>query len=254
MASLDGKVAIVTGASSGIGRASALLFAREGARIVAAGRRQPELDALVAEIRANGGEAEAVAGDVRDEDHAVELVERAVARFGRLDIALNNAGGMIGTGPSTAVSRAAWTEALDTNLTGAFLGAKHQIPHMIEAGGGSVIFTSSYVGVAFGFPQAAAYAASKAALTGLAQTLASEFGPSNVRVNALVPGSVDTPAYREKVASPEQKAFLKGLTALKRVATEEELARSALFLASDASAFMTGASLVVDGGASINRT
>jgi len=167
MASLAGKVAIITGASSGIGRAAALLFAREGASIIAGGRRQAELDALVAEIVAGGGAAEAVAGNVREESNAAALVERAMTRFGRLDIGFNNAGGMLGTGPSNSVTLAAWTEALDTNLTGAFLGAKHQIPRMIEAGGGSIIFTSSYVGVAFGFPQAAAYAASKAGLTGL---------------------------------------------------------------------------------------
>ena len=139
---LADKVAIVTGASSGIWRASALLFAQEGAKLVVAARRQAELDTLVAEIEAAGCEAVALAGNVRDEAFAIALVETATDRFGGLYVAFNNAGTLGPMGPTSEVALEGWTEALEVNLTGAFLGAKHQIPAMQKSGGGSVIFTS----------------------------------------------------------------------------------------------------------------
>lgn len=254
MLALTNKVAIVTGASSGIGRATALLFAREGARIVAAARRQAELDALTAEIAEDGGEAVALAGDVNDEAYARALVELAQGRFGGLDIAFNNAGAVGPMGPVPDMSRQTWENVLDTNLTGAFLAAKHQIPALLARGTGSLIFTSSFVGVTAGMPGMAAYAASKAGLLGLMRVLAVEFGSQGIRVNALVPGGTDTPAATEFATSEETKAFVRGLHALKRIATPEEQARSALYLASDASSFTTGTTLMVDGGVSINRT
>ena len=177
MERLNGKVAIITGASSGIGLATAELFAKEGAKLVVGARRQAELDALVARIRAAGGEAVALAGDVRQEDYARALVDLAVEQYGKLDIAFNNAGTLGEGGPSTGVSEAGWNDTLAINLTGAFLGAKHQIAQMAKQGGGSVIFTSTFVGYTVGFPGTAAYAASKAGLIGLTQALASEYGP-----------------------------------------------------------------------------
>lgn len=191
---LTDKVAIVTGASSGIGRASALLFAREGAKVVVAARRQSELDALVTEIQEAGGEAVALAGDVKDEAYAKALVTRAVKEFGGLDIAFNNAGSVGEMGSVSDLSLKAWHDTLHTNLTSAFLGAKYQMPAMIERGGGSLIFTSSFVGYTAGMPGMTAYAASKAGLIGLTQVLAAEFGSKGVRVNALLPGGTDTPA------------------------------------------------------------
>jgi len=236
MPRLQNKVAIVTGASSGIGRATAKLFAAEGAKVIVGARRESELAALVAE------------------DYAGKLVALAVARFGRLDIAFNNAGTLGETGPSTAVSEAGWSEAIAINLTGAFLGAKHQIAEMLKHGGGSVIFTSTFVGYSFAFPGVAAYAASKSGLSGLTQALAAEFGPRGVRVNAILPGAVDTAMYREMNNTPETVSFMTNLHALKRVAAPEELARSVLYLASDDSAFVTGTASLVDGGASITRS
>jgi NAD(P)-dependent dehydrogenase (short-subunit alcohol dehydrogenase family) len=252
MTALANKIAIVTGASSGIGRATALLFAREGAKLVVAARRQTELDTLVTEIEKAGGRAIADAGDVRDEAFATSLVELATKEFGGLDIAFNNAGSVGKMGPIADLSLKHWHETLDTNLTSAFLGAKYQVPAMLARGGGSIIFTSSFVGHTAGIPGMAAYAAAKAGLIGLTQVLAAEFGPKGVRVNALLPGASDTPALT--ASNAEERAFIEGLHALKRISRPEEIAQSALYLASDASSFTTGAALLADGGVSINRT
>lgn len=176
MALLSNKVAIVTGASSGIGAAVARLFAREGAKLVVTARRAPELAALVEEIARLGGEAVSVHGDVRDEALARALVETATARFGGLDIAFNNAGSLGEMAPAPEISAEGWRSTLEANLTSAFLCAKHQIPAMVLRGGGSIIFTSSFVGHTAGFPGMAAYAASKAGMVGLTQVIAAEFG------------------------------------------------------------------------------
>lgn len=251
---LEGKVAIITGASSGIGFATAQLFAAEGAKVVVGARRKAELDQLVSQIHSAGGQAVALAGDVRSEAYAKALVALAVERFGRLDIAFNNAGTLGEGGPSTGVSEAGWTDTLAINLTGSFLGAKHQIAQMLKNGGGSVIFTSTFVGHTFAFPGVAAYAASKSGLIGLTQALAAEFGSQGVRVNAILPGAVDTDMYRGMNDTSEAQSFVTNLHALKRVATPQELARSVLYLASDDSSFVTGSASLVDGGASITRT
>ena len=254
MGRLSGKVAIITGASAGIGRSTALLFAAEGAALVLGARRGNELEQLVAEIKAAGGEAVAVPGDVRSEDYAKALTATAAERFGRLDIAFNNAGTLGESGASTGVSEAGWSDTIAINLTGSFLGAKHQIAQMLKHGAGSVIFTSTFVGYSCAFPGVAAYAASKSGLIGLTQALAAEFGPQGIRVNAILPGAVDTAMYREMNDTAQSQAFITNLHALKRVATAEELARSVLYLASDDAAFVTGTAMLVDGGVSITRT
>lgn len=251
---LHGKVAIITGASSGIGRATAMLFAAEGAQLVVGARRDAELQQLVAEIKAAGGQAVALAGDVRSEDYAAALVALAVQRYGRLDIAFNNAGTIGESGASTGISADGWNDTLAINLTGAFYGAKHQIAQMQRNGGGAVIFTSTFVGHTVSFPGMAAYAASKSGLIGLTQTLAAEYGPHGIRVNAVLPGAVDTAMYRDTNDYAESQAFITGLHALKRIATPQELARSVLYLASDDAAFVTGTAALVDGGLSITRT
>ncbi|MGL4489517.1 MAG: SDR family oxidoreductase [Rhizobiaceae bacterium] len=254
MSQLKNKVAIVTGASSGIGRATAKLFAKEGAKVVVSARRAAELKALVDEIKAAGGSAVAHAGDVGHEETAEALVALALSEYGKLDIAFNNAGTIGEAGATTGVSRKGWDEALATNLTSAFLAAKHQIPAMQKNGSGSLVFTSTFIGHTASFPGVAAYAASKSGLLGLVQTLAAEFGPQGIRANAILPGAVDTPMYRGMNSTPESQAFITGLHALKRVTTPEEIAHSVLYLASDASGFQTGTSMLVDGGLSITRT
>lgn len=254
MYSLEGKVAIITGASSGIGRATAKLFARVGAQVVVSARRQSELDTLVDEIKQTGGIAAALAGDVTDEGFSKKLVEYAITHFGGLDIAFNNAGTMKWMGDTCEFQLSEWEDTINTNLTSGFLGAKYQLPAMLARGGGSLIFTSSFVGYSAGFPQTAAYAASKAGLVGLTQALATEFGSKGIRVNALLPGATDTPMFRAFANEPATVSFVGGLHALKRVAKPEEIAQSALYLASDAASFTTGAALLVDGGVSVNRT
>jgi NAD(P)-dependent dehydrogenase (short-subunit alcohol dehydrogenase family) len=256
MSALAERVAIVTGASSGIGRATALLLAREGASVVVTARREDALKALVAQIEGAGGRAVAVVGDVKEETLAEKVVGVAVERFGGLDIAFNNAGLTGEVGPVATLTLQQWNDTLETNLTSAFLGAKHQAPAMIERGGGSMIFTSTFVGHTVGLPGTAAYAASKAGLIGLTQALAVELAEQNVRVNAIIPGGTDTPSNVANApgAPPQVMTFMEGLHALKRMARPEEIAQSVLYLASEASSFVTGTALRVDGGLSISRT
>ena len=254
MAQLMNKVALVTGASSGIGRAAARVFAGEGARLVVAARRQALLETLLGEIREAGGQAVALAGDVQDEGFARALVDLAVSSYGGLDVAFNNAGTLGAVGATPTISLPGWTDTLSVNLSSAFLAAKYQIPAMLSRQGGSLIFTSTVVGCTVGLPGLAAYAASKAGLLGLTQALAAEFGAQGIRVNAIVPGGTDTPMGRQVASTEESLQQVRGLHALKRIASPEEIARSVLYLASDASSFTTGSVLRVDGGLSISRT
>ncbi len=250
MTSLSSKVAIVTGASSGIGFATARLFAAEGAKVVVSARRRAELESLVEAIETEGGEAVAVTGDVRDEALAPLLVETAEARFGGLDIAFNNAAVVGELRPLAELTLEQWRSTVDTNLTSAFLGAKYQLPAMARRGGGSLIFTSTFVGYSAGMPGMSAYAASKAGLIGLTQVLAAEYAAQGIRVNAILPGGTDTEMAPQE---GEVRAFAEGLHAMKRFATPQEIAQSVLFLASDQSSFTTGTAHLVDGGVSINR-
>ncbi|MDZ5448568.1 SDR family oxidoreductase [Labrys sp. ZIDIC5] len=251
---LENKVAIITGASSGIGEAAARLFAAEGAAVVLSGRRQDALDKVAAEIAAAGGRAVTVPGNIRDEDHQIALVEASQRHFGGLDIAFNNAGTTGDMAPLTEISLESWRDTLDVNLTSAFLAARHQLPAMLSRGGGALVFTSTFVGHTVGFPGMAAYAASKAGLIGLTQVIAAEYSAKGIRANALLPGGTDTPMGRSVSNTPEARAFVEGLHALKRMATPEEIARSALYLVSDLSSFVTGTALLADGGVSITRT
>lgn len=255
MTALKDKVAIITGASSGIGRAAAKLFAAEGAKLVVTARRQSELDALVSEIETAGGVAIALAGDIREEALARRLVETATGRFGGLDIGFNNAGIVGELGPIGPMTSANWHEVIAINLTSAFFGAKYQAPALEVRGGGSLIFTSSFVGHTAGLAGMSVYAASKAGQIGLMKALAAELGGKRIRVNALLPGGTDTPASitNDPASGPEVTAFVEGIHALKRMAQPEEIARAALFLASDASSFVTGTAFLADGGVSIQR-
>ncbi|MBV1887030.1 MAG: SDR family NAD(P)-dependent oxidoreductase, partial [Parvibaculaceae bacterium] len=193
MTTLEGKTAIITGASSGIGYETAKLFAAHGANLILNGRQDGILKTLAAEIGEHHNQPIAVASDITDEKAAQHLVEVALNQFGSLDIAFNNAGIMGQTGPITEMSVDDWRTTLDTNLTSAFLNAKHQIPALLQSPTGSLIFTSSFVGHTIGMPGMAAYGASKAGLIGLTKNLAAEYGPNGLRVNALLPGGTDTP-------------------------------------------------------------
>ena len=204
---LAGKIAIVTGASSGIGHADARLFASEGAKVIVSARRQDELDALVEAIARDGGTAVAVAGDVCDENLAQRLVTTALERFRGLDIAFNNAGGVGPMVPLQDMKSSDWHDVLHTNLNGAFVGAKHQIPALLQRGGGSLLFTSSFVGHTVGMPGMSAYAASKAGILGMMKCLAAELGPNGIRVNALLPGGTDTPPASPTPPTPGRKSW-----------------------------------------------
>lgn len=252
--SLEGKTLLITGASAGIGRAAARLCANQGAALVLTARGDARLQALADEIRSSGGRVTALAGDVGDEAHMRRLVELAVGVYGGLDGAFNNAGTLGAMGLTPTIDLGAWQHTLHTNLTAAFLAAKHQIPALLQRGGGSLVFTGTFVGYTAGFPGAAAYAASKAGLVGLTQALATEFGPQGLRVNALLPGGTDTDMGREMSPTPEGLAAVARLHALRRLARPEEIARAALFLLSDQSSFMTGTAMLVDGGVSVQRT
>lgn len=244
MALLSEKVAIVTGASSGIGRVAAQLFAAEGASLVVCARRADELELLVTEITRAGGRAVAVAGDVARPETHVEAVAAARSNFGGLDIAFNNAGTVGVMKPVADLSPQEWCDVLATNLTAAFLGAREQVPAMLERGGGSIIFTSSFVGNSVGLPGMGAYAAAKSGLLGLVRGLTADYAAAGIRANALLPGGVDT----AMAGSEEQKQWAAGLHAMKRIADPSEIAQAALFLASGMSSFMAGSSVWVDGG------
>jgi NAD(P)-dependent dehydrogenase (short-subunit alcohol dehydrogenase family) len=212
------------------------------------------LDAVVNEIAAAGGTARAVVGNVTDETHARTLVEEAKACFGGLDIAVNNAGTMGPMGATLDVTRDDWDTTIATNMTSGFLAAKYQIPAMLERRRGSLIFVASFVGYTVAMPGVAAYAASKAGLIGLMKSLAVEYGPRGLRVNALLPGGTQTPMADTFAHNEEIKKYVRNLFALKRIAMPEEQAQAALFLASDAASFVTGSAMLADGGVSINRT
>jgi NAD(P)-dependent dehydrogenase (short-subunit alcohol dehydrogenase family) len=244
---LHDKTIIITGASSGIGAAAARLFAEEGARLVLGARRGAALEAIAAEI---GDRAVPFAGDVRDPGYAASLVARATQAFGGVDGAFNNVGTVGAMTPVPEMTRETWDDVLAVNLTSAFLAAKAQIPALRARGRGSIVFTASFVGVSnAGLPGMAAYAAAKAGLTGLVQSLAAEHAAEGIRVNALLPGGTITPMGGEGDA--ETQAFIAGLHPIKRMASPREIGQAALFLLSDRSGFMTGSPMIVDGGMSV---
>ncbi|KEJ95355.1 SDR family oxidoreductase [Pseudosulfitobacter pseudonitzschiae] len=250
---LENKTIIITGASSGIGAAAAELFASEGANVILGARRETELETVSARIKANGGNAVFLAGDVRDEGFADALVQLAVKEFGELDGAFNNAGILGEMGPIPDMDLNDWNQVMSVNLTAAFQAAKAQIPALRKTGGGSMVFTSSFVGFSNGgMPGMGAYAASKAGLNGLVQSLASDHAAEGIRVNALLPGGTITPVNGEQ--DSDTLAYIAGLHPMKRMADAREIAQAALFLLSDRSSFVTGTPLAADGGMAVRLT
>lgn len=237
---LKNKTAAVIGASSGIGRAVALLLAEHGANVVLCARRADKLEETAALIRSRGGRAVAVAGDaVLPETHEA-VVRTAEREFGGLDIAVNNAGIIGAYKPLADISPDEWRDTLDGNLTAAFLGARSQIPLMLARGGGAIVFTSSFVGTSCALPNKTAYGCAKAALA-----ITADYAAQGIRANALLPGGTDTEMM---TTDPQQRAWAEGLHAVKRIARPEEIAAAILFLVSPMGSFVTGTALFADGG------
>lgn len=247
---LKGKVALVTGGTSGIGRAAALQMAGAGAKVVVAGRRRNEGEQVVAEITAAGGEALFVTTDVTEESQVEKLVATAVERFGGLHIAFNNAGVLSPPGVRvTDNTVSAYRQVMDVNVLGVVLGMKYQIPALQKSGGGSIINNASILGVV-GTPGASLYVASKHAVIGLTRAAALEWARRGIRVNAVAPGAVETEMIRELTqgGDPAARAAVIRMHPLGRMAEPREVAAAVMWLASDQAAFVTGAVLPVDGG------
>src|SRR5882762_6927996 len=248
---MDEPVILITGALTGIGRAAAVAFAKKGAKVVASGRREEAGEALVEELRSFGSEAEFIKADVRNEEDVRVLIDTTVARFGRLDVAVNNAGteGQVGPiGDQTAESVAA---TFDTNVLGVILSMKHEVRAMREQGSGSIINISSTYGHE-GVAGASVYVGAKHAVEGITKSVALEIAKSGIRVNAVAPGPTDTGMLTRFTGTPENKAGLVAKVPLGRLGMSEEVAHGIVFIASDDARFVTGHVLNVDGGMSAN--
>ena len=251
MGLLEGKVALITGGTSGIGRASAVLFAQEGARVALTGRRAAEGEAVVAEIVAAGGEAIFIQADLAKTDTIPGIIARVVSQYGRLDCAFNNAG-VSGGGPIDTLDEGAWDRIIDTNLKAAFFCLKAEAAQMKQQGGGSVVFNGSVL-ASIAVPGTTIYSASKGGIVSLARAAAVELGPFGIRVNSVNPSITRTPMTAGRIVTntdgTDSHPYATGIP-LGRLAEPEEMAQVALFLLSDRASYVNGQALVVDGGQS----
>jgi NAD(P)-dependent dehydrogenase (short-subunit alcohol dehydrogenase family) len=246
---LTNKVCLITGAGSGIGKASALLFAREGARVVAVDLKKDAAEATAGEIKGNGGEASAFAADVSKASDAEGMIAFAEKTYGRLDVVFNNAGVFHPDDESvTTTSEAIWDFVININLKGVFLGCKYAVPALLRAGGGSIINTASFVAVMGAAVPQIAYTASKGGVLAMTREIAVEFARQNIRANSLCPGPVETPLLAELLSDPARRQRRLVHIPPGRFARAEEMANAALFLASDESSYVNGSTFLVDGG------
>jgi NAD(P)-dependent dehydrogenase (short-subunit alcohol dehydrogenase family) len=244
---MSSPVVLITGALTGIGRAAAIIFAQEGARIVVSGRRDKQGQELVADLQGLGAEAIFVRSDVRKDEDVRDLVDQTVKRFGRLDIAVNNAGTEGTPGPVTEQTPESFAATFDTNVLGTLLSMKHELRAMLPQGSGSIVNVSSAYG-SIGAPGASVYVASKHAVEGLTKSAALEVAGTGVRVNVVAPGTTDTGMLTRFTSTDQNKAALVSTVPIKRLATPEEIAHVIAFVASANASYMTGASIPVDGG------
>ncbi len=243
-----GKVAFITGAASGIGRATAVAFAAEGARVAIVDRTEDALRQTADAIKEAGGEVLVIACDVSMPQRVEAAIARTVETFGRLDIAFNNAGVENKPAPLAEIELDEWDRILNINLRGTFVCMKHELAQMLKQGGGVVINTSSGAGIR-GVPGGSAYVASKHAIIGLTKSAALDYAKSNIRVNAVLPGNIETPMMDRFTGGDIQKAI--ELEPVGRLGKPEEIAEAVLWMSSDLGAFVTGASISVDGGWSL---
>ena len=241
-----GKVALVTGGTSGIGKATAIAFARAGAKVVLTGRREKEGAQVVAEIKKLGGDAAFVRADVAKDGDVKKMVDFAVDKFGKLDVAFNNAG-VEWMGPLDQATEAEYRRIFDINVWGVLNSMRHEIPVMLNNGGGAIVNTSSVAGHV-GLPQVSVYIASKHAVEGLTKSAALEFAKQNIRINAIAPGVIGTEMFDRFAGEDEVRKQIISITPVGRIGASEEIAEAVLYLASENAKFTTGASLVVDGG------
>ena len=244
---MTAPVVLITGALAGIGRATALAFAHEGARLVVSGRRDDAGEALVTELRGLGADALFVRADVRHEDDVRRLIDAAVERFGRLDVAVNNAGTEGQPGPLTEQTAETYAATFDTNVLGTVLSLKHELRVMLAQGSGAIVNLSSTMG-SRGAAGASMYVASKHAVEGLTKAAALEGAAGGVRVNAVAPGPIETDMLTRFSGTPERKAALAAGVPLKRLGKPEEIAQAIVFLASGKADFLTGQVIAVNGG------
>nr|AOS95267.1 dehydrogenase [uncultured bacterium] len=242
------KVVFITGAGSGIGRAAALVFAAEGARVAILDRSAEELEKVKSSVESAGGEVLTVVCDVSSPDQVEDAVEQVVHRFSRLDIAFNNAGVENNAAPVHEIDLAEWDRILNINLRGTFVCMKHELAKMVKQGGGVIVNTSSGAGIR-GVAGGAAYAASKHAIIGLTRSAALDYAKQNIRVNAVLPGNIETPMMDRFTGGDIQKAI--DLEPVGRLGKPEEIAEAVLWMASDLGGFVTGAATVIDGGWSL---
>ena len=249
MSMFDNKVALVTGATSGIGRAAALAFAREGAKVVVSGRREKEGWETVALIKKAGGEGMFVQTDVASEKDMATLVAKTLSTYGRLDAAFNNAGVEGSQGPISEQTVENYHQIMNANVLGVFLSLKHEIGAMLKGGGGAIVNNSS-VGGLRGFPGVALYVASKHAVIGLTKSAALEYATQGIRVNAVAPGGIETPMFDRFTSSMGEAAHeqMAALHPIGRTGRPEEIAEAVLWLCSDKASFVTGHTLAADGG------
>jgi NAD(P)-dependent dehydrogenase (short-subunit alcohol dehydrogenase family) len=247
---LEGKVAMVTGASSGIGRATAIELARRGAKVIASARRGAEIEAIVSQIKREGFEATAVVADVNVEQSVIDLVAKTISTYGRIDAAFNNAGTEGAFTPFVEQSNETYDTIFNANVRGVFWSMKHEAKAMLAQGGGTIINNASMGGV-IGFANAGLYIASKHAVLGLTKTAAIELFKQGVRVNAINPGIIDTPFQDRIWPSAEAKYAYAASTVPGRAGTPEEMATVVAFLASDDASFISGHGLMIDGGFTI---
>jgi NAD(P)-dependent dehydrogenase (short-subunit alcohol dehydrogenase family) len=251
MSNMQGKVALITGASSGIGRATAEAFAEKGANVVVAARRKTELESLVASIQEKGGKATAIRTDVSVAKSVEEMVTHTIEVFGRLDYAINNAGIEGKFNGITDLTEMDWDQVIDINLKGAFLCMKYEAKAMLQLNNGGAIVNIGSVNSFLGFPTGSAYVTSKHGLIGLTSSVSAELAPKGIRVNLLCPGVTDTPMHQRLRGIVGDDLYDKGLLPtvhLQRAGRPEEIAKAIIFLCSDESSYISGSTLTVDGG------